>query len=49
MAHYERQHAAAQALAAYERLRTQLAARQRSMPAPETQSLYARIKAAAGA
>jgi ATP/maltotriose-dependent transcriptional regulator MalT/DNA-binding SARP family transcriptional activator len=36
--------AAAESVAAYERLRTLLAARMKSMPSPETQALYARIK-----
>ena len=43
---YQRSAAPVEAVAAYERLRTILAARLKAMPSPETQALYASLKAA---
>jgi len=41
---YQRSGQPIEAVAVYERLRTILSARQKSMPSPETQALYARLK-----
>jgi LuxR family maltose regulon positive regulatory protein len=43
---YQRSGARVEAVAVYERLRTILSARQKLMPSPETQALYATLKAA---
>ena len=46
---YQRSGAPVEAVAVYERLRTILSARQKLMPSPETQALYATLKAAGSA
>jgi DNA-binding SARP family transcriptional activator len=44
---FQRSGALSQGLAVYERLRALLAARSKLMPSPETQALYANMKASA--
>jgi DNA-binding SARP family transcriptional activator len=46
---YQRSGAPVEAVAVYERLRTILSARQKLMPSPETQALYATLRAAGSA